>query len=78
MRGDDVDQVSVGLDADQLTGLDERDDGCPMFGTAVGAGEQGIPSRQRKGTDAAFDDVVVDLDTAVVEAQAKALQRDSV
>jgi hypothetical protein len=44
-----------------------------MFGTAVGAGEQGIFSGQRKGTDASLDDVVVDLDAAVVEEQAQSL-----
>jgi hypothetical protein len=71
--GDDVGQVGVRLDANQLTGLDERGDGGPMFGTAVGAGEQSILSRQRKGTDAAFDDVVVDLDVAVLEEQAQTL-----
>src|SRR5258707_3160802 len=44
-----------------------------MFGTAVRAGEQSILSRQRKGTDAALDDVVVDLDVAIVEEQAQSL-----
>src|SRR5260370_34132660 len=71
--GDDVGQVGVRLDANQLTGLDERGNGGPMFGTAVGAGEQSILSRQRKRTDAALDDVVVDLDAAVVEEQAQSL-----
>src|SRR5260370_18600004 len=44
-----------------------------MCGTAVGGGEQGILSGQRKGTDAALDDVIVDLDAAVVEEQAQPL-----
>jgi hypothetical protein len=42
--GDDVGQVGVRLDANQLAGLDERGDHGPMFGPAVGAGEQGILS----------------------------------
>ena len=52
--------------------MSEAIDG-PMFGTAVGAGEQGILAGQGKGTDGALDDVVVDLDAAVVEEQAQAL-----
>ncbi len=75
--GDDVGQVSVRLDANQFTGLDERGDGGPMFGTAVRAGEQSILSRQRQGTDAALDDVVVDLDVAIVEEQAQSPARSS-
>src|SRR6266702_7336199 len=71
--GDDVGQVSVRLDVNQLAGLDERGDHRPVFGATVGAGEQSILSVQRKGTDAAFDDVVVDLDTAVLEEQAQPL-----
>src|SRR5882762_9645914 len=71
--GDDVGQVGVRLEANQLAGLDERSDHGPMFGTAVGAGEQGILSGQCKGTDAALDDVIVDLDAAVVEEQAQPL-----
>ena len=39
----------------------------------VGAGEQGILSSQRKGTDAALDDIVVYLDMAVLEEQAQSL-----
>ena len=71
--GDDVGEIAVRLDADQLAGLDERGDHGPMLGTAVGAGEQGILAVEGQRTDGALDDVVVDLDAAVVEEQAKAL-----
>jgi hypothetical protein len=62
--GDDVGEVAVGLDVDQ------RGDDGPMFGTAVRAGEQGVLAGQGKRPDGALDDVVVDLDAAVVEEQA--------
>ena len=71
--GDDVGQVSIRFDANQRAGLDERGDHRPMFGTAVGAGEQGILSGQCKGVDGALDDVVVDLDAAVLEEQTQSL-----
>jgi hypothetical protein len=38
-----------------------------MFGPAIGAGEQSVLAAQGERTDGAFDDVVVDLDAAVVE-----------
>ena len=44
-----------------------------MLGATVGAGEQGILAGQGKGPDAALDDVVVDLDAAVVEEQVQPL-----
>jgi hypothetical protein len=67
-RCDDVGQVACGS-TPVATGLDERDDHGPMFGTAVGAGEQGVLAHRCKGADAALDDVVVDPDVAVVEEQ---------
>jgi hypothetical protein len=39
---DDVGQVVVGLQADELAGLDQGSDDGPMFGAAVGAGEECI------------------------------------
>ena len=68
--GDDVGEVAVGLDVDQFAGRDQRGDDGPMFGTAVRAGEQGVLAGQGKRPDGALDDVVVDLDAAVVEEQA--------
>ena len=71
--GDDVGEIGVGLDADQLAGLDERGDHGPVLGTTVGAGEQCILASEGKGPDAALDNVVVDLNAAVVEEQAQSL-----
>lgn len=71
--GDDVGEVAERLDAVELAGLNERGDHRPMLGAAVGAGEQGVLARQGERPDGALDDVVVDLDTAVVEEQAEAL-----
>jgi hypothetical protein len=44
-----------------------------MLGAAVGSGEQGVLACERERPDGALDDVVVDLDAAVVEEQAEAL-----
>lgn len=44
-----------------------------MLGATVGAGEQGILAGQGKRPDASLDDVVVDLDAAVVEEQVQPL-----
>ena len=72
-RRDDVGKIAVGLDGDQLAGLDEGGDHGPMLGADVGAGEQSILAGQGERPDGAFDDVVVDLDAAIVEEQAQAL-----
>ena len=71
--GDDVGEVGVRLDAVELAGLDERGDDGPMLGAAVGAGEQRVLAVEGEGPDGALDDVVVDLDAAVVEEPAQTL-----
>ena len=65
--GDDVGEIGVRIDAAELAGLDQRRDDGPVLAAAVGAGEQRILSVQRDRSDAALDDVGVDLDAAVVE-----------
>lgn len=65
--GDDVVEVGGGIDAVELAGLDERGEDRPVLGAAVGAGEEVVLAAERQGSDGAFDDVVVDLDAAVVE-----------
>ena len=71
--GEDVGEVGERIDAVQLAGLDQRGDGGPMLGAAVGAGEQRILAVERDRADGALDDVVVDLDAAVVEEAGQAL-----
>ena len=71
--GDDVGEVGLRIDAVELAGLDQRGDDGPVLAAAVGAGEEGILAVQRERPDGAFDDVVVDLDAAVVEEAGEAL-----
>jgi hypothetical protein len=55
---DGVGEVGLGVDAIQFAGLDQRGDGRPVFGAAVGAGEEGVLAGERDGTDRAFDGVL--------------------
>ena len=68
---DDVGQVAVWFDGEQLAGFDQRGDDCPVLGAAVGAGEQGVLAIEGQRADGTLDDVVVDLDLAVVEEERK-------
>lgn len=63
--GDDVGEICVRLDANELAGFDQRGDDGPVFAATVRAGEQGVLAVQRDRSDGAFDDVGVDLDSAV-------------
>ena len=65
--GDDVGKVVERIDAVDLAGLGQRRDGCPMFGSAVGACEQRILSGQCDRADGPFDYIVVELEAAVDE-----------
>ena len=65
--GEDVGEIAERLDVVQLAGFDERGDGCPVFGAAVGAGEEGVLAVERDWADSALDDVGIDLDAAIVE-----------
>jgi len=67
--GYDVGEIGLGIDAGQLAGLDERGDGGPVLGTAIGAGEECVLAFESQRPDCPLDDIVVDLDTTVVEEQ---------
>src|ERR1041385_8309904 len=69
---DDVGQIAMRLDAEQLAGLDQRGDDCPMLGTAIGAREERVFARQRKRPNAPLDHVVVDFHPAVFKKEAQA------
>lgn len=71
--GDHVREVGLGVDAVELAALDERGDDSPVLGAAVGAGEERILPCQSQRADGALNDIVVQLDAAVVEEQGKAL-----
>lgn len=72
---EDIAQIGEGLDAVHLGGLDERTDHGPAaaVAAAVRTGEQVVLAAQGNGPDRALDGIVVQIDTAVREEQAKRL-----
>jgi hypothetical protein len=68
---DDVGQVVVGLHADELAGFDQGSDDGPMFGAAVGSGEECIFPIEGQRADGAFDGIGVDLDATVIKEETK-------
>ncbi len=70
--GDHVAEVGLRIDAVELAGFDQRRDRCPVLATAIRAGEERILAGERNRPDGAFDDVVVDLDVAIVEEAGEA------
>ena len=65
--GDDVGEISVGIDAVEFAGFDQRCDDRPILGTAIGAGEQRIFAIQCNRPDAPLHDIGIDFDAAVIE-----------
>ncbi len=65
--GQDIFQVSGGVHAVEFAALDQGRKDRPVFSAFVGAGEQGVLAVERQRPDGALDDVVVELDAAVVE-----------
>ncbi len=63
----DVVEIGVGLDAIQLTGLDERAHRCPTGSPAIAAGKEMILAPKRHRPDGPLDRVRVELDAAVVQ-----------
>ena len=76
--GEDVSQIRERVDVIELTGLDQRGDGGPVFGATIRTCEQCILPIKRDGADGAFDGVVVELDAAIVDEARQAFQRDRV
>ena len=68
---EDVFEVTVGLDAVELCRSDEGTDCSPSVSAAIGASEHMVFAPERHGPDGAFDGVVVELDTTVVEEPAQ-------
>src|SRR6266550_1003177 len=64
--GDHVGEVNLRVDTSELAGLDQRSNDGPMFAAAVGTSEEGVFSVQRDRANGAFDDIGVDLDSAIV------------
>lgn len=65
--GDDVDEVSLRIDAVEFAGFHERGDDCPVLGAAIGSGKERVLAVQSDRSDGALDHVGVDFDAAVVE-----------
>ncbi|MET4177263.1 hypothetical protein ABIB99_008387 [Bradyrhizobium sp. LA6.1] len=60
-------KISVGLDAVQFAGFDQRTEHRPALSAAVAAGKEVVFTPQRYGTDRAFDRICVELDAAVMQ-----------
>jgi hypothetical protein len=63
----DVLEIGEGLDVVELCSGDEGADGCPSDSAAVRAREQVVFATKRDWPDGAFDRIVVEFDTAVIE-----------
>src|SRR6266436_7574419 len=63
----DVPEIGERLDVVELCRGDEGTNGGPSLSATIGAGEQMVLAPKRDGSDRAFDGIVVELDTAVVQ-----------
>jgi hypothetical protein len=55
--GEDIGQIGLRIDGIHFASCDQRGQNCPMFATAIGAGEEMILAPERNGTDGALNDV---------------------
>jgi hypothetical protein len=60
-------KVSVGLDAVQLAGFDQRTEDRPAYSAAVAPGKEVVLAPERHGADRAFDRIGVELDAAILQ-----------
>ncbi len=65
--GDDVGKVGLRIDGIEFAAFDQRRDNGPMLSATIGAGEERIFPSQCNWSDAALDDIGIDLDPPVVE-----------
>jgi len=65
--GEDVGQPGVGIDAIQLTGLDQRVDRSCASPAAVGAGKDPVLAADRNTPDGTFGGVVREADVPVIK-----------
>jgi hypothetical protein len=61
----------------RFTRSSRRGDNCPALRAAIGAGEQIVLAAERDRPDGSFDSVIIKFDAAVIEKQARAVQRAS-
>src|SRR5437588_9550657 len=67
----DVLEIGKGLHVIELCSCDEGANGGPSLSATVRAGEQMVLAPKRDGSDRAFDRIVVELDTAIVQEAAQ-------
>lgn len=71
--GENIGDVSQRINMIQLTGFDQGGDDGPVLGTTVRTCKQCIFSVERDRADRTLDNVVVELDTAIIEKARQAL-----
>lgn len=71
---EDVLEIGERFDIVELGGGDERADGGPALGTAIGSGKEVVFSAEGDRADGALDRVGVEFDTAVSRKQQRASQ----
>lgn len=64
-------QPIVGVDGVQLTSLDQRSDGGPVFGTGIMSGEECVFPVQGNRADGPLDGVAVQFDPSIDQEQAE-------
>ena len=65
--GEDIGEISFGIDVVEFARFDERSKDRPVLAAAVGTGEQGILAIERERTNGALDYVGIDLDPSIVD-----------
>jgi hypothetical protein len=71
--GQNICDVGLRIDAVEFARLDERRDDRPVLTAAVRACKKSVLAVERDRSDDALNDVVVDLDAAVVEEAGKTI-----
>ena len=62
-------QVCLWIDPVEFCCLDQRGDDAPVFGSGIMAGEERVFPIEGDRADRAFDRIIVQLDTAILEEQ---------
>jgi len=71
--GEHVGEIGLRIGAVQFASLDERSDAGPVLRSLIMTGEERVLAIEHNRTDAAFDDVSIELDATVVEEKSQPL-----
>lgn len=74
--GENIGNVGQRVNMIQLAGFDQGGDDSPVLGTAVRTCEQCVFPVERDRTNRTFHDIVVELDTAIVDEARQTSQRE--